>query len=169
MTIIVNKDTQRMTVTVTNGNTTATREIDITTGVVSHDPRPNTDISRTTDSNGHEMHPSQMPNGTYNVIASDNNPTGDASFGDTWLVTDANREIKDVNGETFVENGFDIHQTNRTITNGCIGVKQKEDMDWLSNQYDANDAVDPDSTTVTVTGGEPDTTGESDDPNEGEK
>lgn len=55
-----------------------------------------------------------------------------------WMETDAKQTLKGENGKEVQDSGYDIHFSIFSNTNGCVGVKSKDDMDKLLNLYEAN-------------------------------
>lgn len=146
--LVVSKETQTMEVFI-NGE--YIRSVPVTTAVVSQNATPNTDYSRTQNSSGHQTNPTQFPNGTYTITGCTPNNTGEIKYGSDWLRTDATQYLPDVEtGELIQDGGYCIHLTSNSNTNGCVGIKSQEDMDFLAWSFTLNEYSDPNSSRITV-------------------
>ncbi|MBO4532671.1 MAG: RHS repeat-associated core domain-containing protein [Treponema sp.] len=153
--LTVNKDTQIMTVELRANGIVDKREIKVTTAVVSHDPTKNTDTSRTQETGDKKTNPTQFPNGTYKITGTKTNPIPDSpNYGNQWITTAATQQLKATDGTIVEDGGYQIHLTNYSNTNGCIGIKYKADMNYLLMCVTMNESVDPGSSKIIVTGGE---------------
>jgi len=156
LTLAVDKTTQQMTATLSLGRDTISYSIAVRTGVVPGNSVPNTNTTKL-QPNG--TNPTQFPNGTYKILGSSPNPTGNSKYGSTWLTTSATQVLSAVAGpqagQQVVDKGYDIHFTTTTNTNGCIGISSDADMKLLVTLYKLNEQLDPGTSTVEVSGGQP--------------
>ena len=154
LTLTVNKDTQMMTVELRTNGIIDKREIKVTTGVVSHDYSKNTDKSRTQNTGDKITNPTQYPNGTYKITGTKNNPFNNSpNYGSQWVTTNATQQLVATDGTVVEDSGYQIHLTDHTNTNGCIGIKSKGDMDYILMCVSMNEFYDPNSSVIIVTGG----------------
>ena len=151
---IVNKDTQKMSVELNIQGRTEHKEIKITTAVVSHDPSKNTDVSRTQSTGDKITNPTQFPNGTYNITGIKANPYSDSpNYGTQWITTDATQQLVATDGTVVEDGGYHIHITNYSNTNGCIGIKNNADMNYILQCVAMNESIDPGTSSIVVIGG----------------
>ena len=126
-------------------------EVEVTVAVVSHNSSLSYDASRTQVSGSGLTHPTQFPDGTYNVTAVTSNRSGNNNFEGAWLRTDATQYLDDIkNGGKVLDGGYCVHYTAYSMTNGCVGVQSKEQMDALVWAVIQNEKNDPHSTRITV-------------------
>ena len=154
LTLTVNKDTQIMTVELRVNGIIDKREIRVTTAVVSHDPTKNTDMSRTQDTGNKKTNPTQFPNGTYTITGTKKNPFSNSpNYGSQWITTNATQQLVATDGTIVEDGGYQIHLTNYSNTNGCVGIKNQADMNYLLMCVSMNEAIDPGSSVIIVKGG----------------
>ena len=154
LTLTVNKDTQMMTVELRVNGIIDKREIRVTTAVVSHDPTKNTDMSRTQNTGSKKTNPTQFPNGTYTITGTKNNPISNSpNYGSQWITTNATQQLVATDGTIVEDGGYQIHLTNYSNTNGCVGIKNQTDMNYLLMCVSMNEAIDPGSSVIIVKGG----------------
>jgi len=170
--ITVDKDRQSISVEFTYNDVTIKEDFgdnSVTTGVVSQNSKPNTDTSRTQDSGGVKTNPTQFPNGTSTITGIKDNPikkndgTIDDRYGKTWITTDATQKLSVIDPKTgkaiektVVDGGYQIHFTPHSNTNGCIGILDDVLMDVLIGYVKLNERLDPNSSSIIVTGGKND-------------
>ncbi len=166
LTLTVDKDNQSISVYYKHENGAvymSSGKGSVTTGVVSHDTKPNSDTSRTQDSGGVKTNPTQFPNGEHKITGTKSNPYDDKKYGEIWITTDATQDLPIVDpktGEktdkTVNDGGYQIHLTTNSNTNGCIGILDKKVMEMLISFVKLNERLYPSTSKIVVKGGKND-------------
>ncbi len=145
----VNKHDQRMYIEYTHNGVTTYDSVEVVTRVVSKKNHPDryledTDTQRSQVTGEGTTRPTVFPNGRYQITGSKPNPTGNSKFAGTWLTTNAQQELLDINtGERLLDGGYQIHFTELDQTNGCIGLLTHEDMEKLVYYFNENQTHSP--------------------------
>jgi hypothetical protein len=166
--LAVNKETQTLTVTYRDGSVSMSYTIGpdkITTGVVSQDRTQVTDYSRTQNTGDFKTNPTQFPDGLWNLteIGETSDPE---RFGEFWIKTDATQDLDAILSPELREalglkegdvikaedGGYYIHFTIYSNTNGCLGLKVKEEMQKLLDLFRMNRSSNDNRALLLVTG-----------------
>ena len=119
----------------------------ITTAVKSHDNSTDIDKGRETD---YGSNPKRMPDGEWNITGIEKNPKSNPAFGEFWLTTDAWQYEPYPDGSLKKGQGYDIHLTPFTNTNGCLGIHDKILMNKLIELYCKNEEREPGTSKLKV-------------------
>ena len=171
LTITVNKEEQSISVLfVSHDKPPKTENFgneSITTAVVSkgkavNNKDINTDTSRTQQTGSKTTNPTQFPNGTFDILGTKPNPTGDIKYGETWITTNATQVLTATDGTKVEDGGYQIHITTNSNTNGCIGVKSESTMNTLIEYVETNEKLYPGTSKIVVVSGKETTGGKYD-------
>ena len=170
LTITVNKEEQSISVSFVYHDVTMAESLgneSITTAVVSkgkavNNKDINTDTSRTQQTGSKTTNPTQFPNGTFDILGTKPNPTGDIKYGETWITTNATQVLTATDGTKVEDGGYQVHLTSYSNTNGCVGVKTESTMNILIGYVELNERLEPRTSKIVVVSGKETTGGKYD-------
>ena len=86
----------------------------------------------------------------WNITGIEKNPKSNPAFGEFWLTTDAWQYEPYPDGSLKKGQGYDIHLTPFTNTNGCLGIHDKILMNKLIELYCKNEEREPGTSKLKV-------------------